>query len=81
MRPYPPPEGVHFVVEDEFPSVMLARLVVCFLGMGRKDLAEPLKEIMLERDLSDPKLEPQILDVAKAYYSATNYPVCKVGRF
>lgn len=81
MRPYPPPEGVQFIVKDEFPSVMLAQLVVCFLGMRRKDLAESLKKVMLERVLSDPKLELTILKAIKACYNGADYLACKVGLF
>ena len=79
VRPYPPTEPIVFEVEDYFPTVMIARLVICYLGMGRKDLAEPLREILFERDLDNSEMERHLLEVAKAYYATGNYKACKVS--
>ncbi|MCP9262602.1 RNA polymerase Rpb7 protein [Dirofilaria immitis] len=39
VKPFPPEKVHRFVVGESLPTVLLARLVICFIRLGRKDLA------------------------------------------
>ncbi|VDN30155.1 unnamed protein product [Cylicostephanus goldi] len=39
VEPFPPKGEVDFHVEDTFSTRTLSRLIVCFIGLGKRDLA------------------------------------------
>ncbi|KAJ1372112.1 hypothetical protein KIN20_034183 [Parelaphostrongylus tenuis] len=73
-----PNEDVEFHVEPSFSTITLSRLIVCFIGLGRRDLAKPLKEVLLKRDLSVTKDEPYVLEIARAFYNCDAFKTTKV---
>uniref|UniRef100_A0A1I7XG31 TPR_REGION domain-containing protein n=1 Tax=Heterorhabditis bacteriophora TaxID=37862 RepID=A0A1I7XG31_HETBA len=77
VEPFPPICEVEYHIEPTFGIIPLSRLVVCFIGVARRDLATPLKEILLQRDLSNPADEPYVLEIARAYYNCDAYKSTK----
>ncbi|VDM43371.1 unnamed protein product, partial [Toxocara canis] len=73
VTPFPPKKVHRFVVGDTLSSVLLIRLIVCFIRLGRKDLVPTLVDKLFEREivLAD---EPLYVDIARAYQAVDCTP-------
>ncbi|XGW01360.1 hypothetical protein V3C99_013927 [Haemonchus contortus] len=78
VEPFPPDNDVQFHVEPTFPTITLCRLIVCFIGLGKRELAKPLKAILLNRDLLSHEDEPHVLEIARAYYNCDAFKTTKL---
>ncbi|KAK5976626.1 General transcription factor 3C polypeptide 3 [Trichostrongylus colubriformis] len=78
VEPFPPDNDVQFYVEPTFPTITLCRLIVCFIGLGKRELAKPLKAILLNRDLLAHEDEPHVLEIARAYYNCDAFKTTKL---
>ncbi|VDL83223.1 unnamed protein product [Nippostrongylus brasiliensis] len=77
VQPFPPEGEVDFHVDPSFSTATLSRLIVCFLGLGKRELAKSLKAILLERDLTSHEDEPYVLEIARAYYNCDAFKTTK----
>ncbi|CAJ0589759.1 unnamed protein product [Cylicocyclus nassatus] len=77
VEPFPPKGEVEFHVEDSFSTRTLSRLIVCFIGLGKRDLANPLKAVLLKRNLSNHEDEPYVLEIARAFYNCDAFKTTK----
>ncbi|KAK6017925.1 tetratricopeptide repeat protein [Ostertagia ostertagi] len=77
VEPFPPDNDVDFHVEPSFSTTTLCRLIVCFIGLGKRELAKPLKAILLSRDLLAHEDEPHVLEIARAYYNCDAFKTTK----
>ncbi|KAL3984569.1 TPR repeat family protein [Acanthocheilonema viteae] len=68
VKPFPPEKVHRFVVGESLPTVFLARLVICFIRLGRKDLAPTLVDKLFERVIL-PQDQQVYLDIARAYHA------------
>ncbi|VDK80412.1 unnamed protein product [Litomosoides sigmodontis] len=68
VKPFPPEKVHRFVVGESLPTVFLARLVICFIRLGRKDLAPTLVDKLFERVII-PQDQQVYLDIARAYHA------------
>uniref|UniRef100_A0A8R1TWZ5 Uncharacterized protein n=2 Tax=Onchocerca TaxID=6281 RepID=A0A8R1TWZ5_ONCVO len=68
VKPFPPEKVHRFVVGESLPTVFLARLVICFIRLGRKDLAPTLVDKLFERAIFSQD-EQVYLDIARAYHA------------
>ncbi|CAG9540754.1 unnamed protein product [Cercopithifilaria johnstoni] len=68
VKPFPPEKVHRFVVGESLPTVFLARLVICFIRLGRKDLAPTLVDKLFERVIF-PQDQQVYLDIARAYHA------------
>ncbi|EYC18933.1 hypothetical protein Y032_0026g1462 [Ancylostoma ceylanicum] len=78
VEPFPPKGDVEFHVDPTFSTITLSRLIVCFVGLGKRELATPLKEILLKRNLSNHADEPYVLEIARAFYNCDAFKTTKV---
>ncbi|KAK6767140.1 hypothetical protein RB195_026476 [Necator americanus] len=78
VEPFPPKSDVEFHVDESFSTITLSRLIVCFIGLGRRDLATPLKEILLKRNLTNHNEEPYVLEIARAFYNCDAFKTTKL---
>ncbi|WKY10232.1 hypothetical protein Q1695_002520 [Nippostrongylus brasiliensis] len=78
VQPFPPEGEVDFHVDPSFSTATLSRLIVCFLGLGKRELAKSLKAILLERDLTSHEDEPYVLEIARAYYNCDAFKTTKI---
>ncbi|EJD73995.1 TPR Domain containing protein [Loa loa] len=68
VKPFPPEKVHRFLVGGSLPTVLLARLAVCFIRLGRKDLAPTLIDKLFERMIF-PEDQQVYLDIARAYHA------------
>uniref|UniRef100_A0A915BUF8 General transcription factor 3C polypeptide 3 n=1 Tax=Parascaris univalens TaxID=6257 RepID=A0A915BUF8_PARUN len=73
VKPFPPRKVHRFVVGNSLSSMMLIRVIVCFIRLGRKDLVPTLVDKLFERDIL-PEDEPLYLDIARAYQAVECIP-------
>ncbi|MFH4979478.1 hypothetical protein AB6A40_006187 [Gnathostoma spinigerum] len=66
VKPFPPTKVHRFVIGEKLPTVLLARLIVCFIRIGRKDLVPTLVDKLFDRKI-DANEEALYLDIARAY--------------
>ncbi|KIH42501.1 tetratricopeptide repeat protein, partial [Ancylostoma duodenale] len=78
VEPFPPKGDVEFHVDPTFSTITLSRLIVCFIGLGKRELATPLKETLLKRNLSNHADEPYVLEIARAFYNCDAFKTTKV---
>lgn len=56
-------------MEESFSTAFLARLIVAFIRMGRKEFVPKLIDTLLERDVKSAEEEMCFLEVGRAYHS------------
>lgn len=48
ISPFPPTEVDRFIIGDTFSTSLLARLITCFIRLGRKDLV-PVSSLFIKK--------------------------------
>ncbi|VDN01844.1 unnamed protein product [Thelazia callipaeda] len=68
VKSFPPDEEHHFLIDERLSSVLLARLVICFIRIGCKNLVPTLVDKLFERPVN---LDNQqlYLDIARSYHA------------
>ncbi|CAD6198035.1 unnamed protein product [Caenorhabditis auriculariae] len=75
--PFPPTVPIRFRIDDRFRTEMLARLIHCFIALGRLEIAKDLVNELLERDLSQSEIEPLALEIARVFISFDKQKLAK----
>ncbi|KAH7699955.1 TPR Domain containing protein, partial [Aphelenchoides avenae] len=73
VKPFPPTYVHRFVVKDSLNTILLARLIVCLIRIGKKDFVPSLIDKLLERDVHADE-EIWFLEVARAYHAVDSIP-------
>lgn len=73
FKPFLPDTLDHFVVGEEANTLIIGRLVICLLCMGRVKPVESLIDILIKRVVNDSEEEEVFHDIGRAYYKMEFY--------
>lgn len=81
VKPFPPTYVHRFIVKDSLNTILLARLIVCLIRIGKKEFVPSLIDKLLERDVHADE-EIWFLEVARAYnvVDAVAHGIKYIGR-